>query len=81
MKRVKTLKNALGKHVINLYSTRISRLVKVRDANKLRQDIKNDPVIKDQMAGLGCFLVFIFGNLLAPVLAFAHTVNNLDLGD
>ena len=37
---------ALGKHVVNLYSTGISRFVKIRDIKKLRQDIENDPIIK-----------------------------------
>ena len=71
----------LGKHVINLYSTGISRWLKIKDAKKLQEDIENDPIIKDQMASLGCLLVCTFGNLLAPVLVAAHTVNNLDLGD
>ena len=47
---------ALGKHTINLYSTRIFRVVKIRDVKKLQQDIESDPIIKDQMANLGCFL-------------------------
>ena len=68
---------ALGKHVINLYSTRISRVVKIRDVKKLQQDIENDPIIKDQMANLGCLLVCTLGNFLAPVLVAAHTGNNL----
>ena len=72
---------ALGKHVIHLYSTGISRMVKIRDVKKLRQDIENDPIIKVQMASLGCLLVCTFGSLLAPVLVLAHTINNLDLGD
>ena len=71
----------LGKHVINLYSTGISRMVKVRDVKKLKQGIENDPIIKDQMADLGCLLVCTFGNLLAPILVAAHTANILDLGD
>ena len=33
------------------------------------------------MAGLGCLLVYTFGNLMAPISVAAHTVNNLDLGD
>ena len=33
---------AWGKHVINLYSTGISRMVIIMDVNKLRQDIEND---------------------------------------
>ena len=71
----------LGKHVINLYFTGISRMVKIRDVKKLKQGIENDPIIKDQMADLGCLLVCTFGNLLAPILVAAHTANNLDLGD
>ena len=50
---------ALSKHVINLYSTGISRWVKVKDVKKLRQDIENNPIIKDQMAGLGCLHLVI----------------------
>ena len=72
---------ALGKHVINLYSTGICHWLKIKDVKKLRQDIENDPVIKDQIAGLGCIFVCTFGNYLAPVLIAAHTANNLDFGD
>ena len=72
---------ALGKHVINLYSTGISRVLKIRDVKKLQQDIENDPIIKDQIANLGCLLVFTFGNFLVPVLVAVHKVNNLDLGN
>ena len=72
---------ALGKHVINLYSTGISRVLKIRDVKKLQQDIENDPIIRDQMANLGCLLVFTFGNFLVSVLVAVHKVNNLDLGN
>ena len=72
---------ALGRHVINVYSTGISRMVKIRDVHKLHQDIENDPIIKDQMTGLGSLLVCTFVNFLAPVLVAAHTLNNLDLGN
>ena len=71
----------LGKHVINLCSARISRVIKVRDAKKSQQNIENDPIIKDQMAKLGCLFVSTFGKFPAPVLVAAHTVNNIDLGD
>ena len=70
----------MGKHAISLYSTRISPWLKIKNVRKLCQDIENDPIIKDQMASLGCLLVCTFGNFLAPVLVAAHTVNNLDLG-
>ena len=71
---------ALGKYVINLYCTGISQVVKIKDVKKLQQYIENDPIIKDQMANLGCLLVCTFGNFLAPVLVAAHTMNNLDFG-
>ena len=29
-------------------------MIKIRDVKKLRQDIENDPIIKDQMANLVC---------------------------
>ena len=70
----------LGKHVINLYSTRISWWLKIKDVKKLRQDIENDPIIKDQMADLGCLFVCAFGDYLVPVLIAAHTANNIDFG-
>ena len=74
-------RKALGKHVINLYSTGISWWLKIRDVKKLRLDIENDPLIKDQMAGLGYLFVCTFGNYLAPILIAAHTASNLDFGD
>ena len=64
-----------------MYSTGISQWVKVKDAKKLRQDIETDPIIKDQMAGLGCLFVCTFGNYLAPVLIAAHTADNVDFGN
>ena len=64
-----------------MYSTGISRWLKIRDVKKLRKDIENDPIIKDQMTGLGCLFMCTFGNYLAPVLIAAHTANNLDFGD
>ena len=72
---------ALGKHVINLYSTGISRLLKIKDVKKLGQDIEDGPITKDQMAGQGCLFVCTFGNFVAPVLIAAHTANNLDFRD
>ena len=54
-------------------------MVKISDVKKLQQDIQNDPIIKDQMANLGCLLMCIFGNFLALILVAAHTVNNFDL--
>ena len=47
---------------------------------KIWQDIENDLIMEDQIASLGCLLVFTFCNFLALVLVAAHTVNKLDLG-
>ena len=64
---------ALGKSVINLYSTGISRWLKIKDVKKWRQDIENDSIIKDQMANLGYLFVCTFGDCLTSVSIAAHT--------
>ena len=61
MKKVNKLeKQALSKHVISLYSSEISQVVKIIDVKKLQQDIENDPIFKDHMAQLGCLLVYFW---------------------
>ena len=72
---------APGKHVIGLYLSDISQVDKIRNVRKLQQEIENDPIIRDQIGNLGCLLVCTFGNFVASVLAVAHTVSNLDLGN
>ena len=47
MKRVKKTGKVMGKHVINLYSTGMSRVIKIRDVKNLQQGIENNPIIKD----------------------------------
>ena len=71
---------ALGKHVINLYSTGISRRLKIKDVKKLWQDIENVPIIKDQMAKLGGLFVCTFGDYLAPVFIAARKYNSVNFG-
>ena len=56
-------------------------MVKIRGVHKLCQEIENDPIIEEQMAGLGFLLVCTLGNLLASVLVLVHTINSLDLGN
>ena len=51
--------------------------IKIKDVKKLCQDIENDAIIKDQMAGLGCLFVCTFGNYLMPALIAAHTATNV----
>ena len=80
-KKVEKTGRALGKHVINLYTPGISRWLKIKDVKKLRQDIENDPIIKDQMVNLGCLFVCTFGDYHAPILIAAYTANNVNFGD
>ena len=47
----------------------------------LREEIKDDPIIQDQMINLGCLSVCALADYLAPVLVGVHILNNLDLGD
>ena len=54
-------------------------MVKVRDIKKLQEDTENDPIIRDEMANLGCPLVCTFHNFLESVLVVAYLVNKLDL--
>ena len=63
------------------HSSGISRWLKIKYVKKLRQDIENNPIIKDQMENLDCLFVCTFGNYLAPILIAAHTAHNLDLDD
>ena len=81
MKSMKKTGKAPGKHVINLYSTDVSQWVNIKDVKKLLQDIENDLIIKDQMAGLGSLFVCTLGDYLIPVLTAAHTANNINFGD
>ena len=64
-----------------MYSTGISRWLKIKDVKKLLQDIENDLIIKDQMAGLECLFMCTFGNYLTSILIAAHTANNVDFCD
>ena len=63
---------AVSKHIVNLYSTSISRVLKIDDIDQLQRDIDNDPIIKD----IGFLLVGTFGRFLAPLLVAAHTANH-----
>ena len=66
---------AVSKHVVNLYSTGISRFLKIDSIEQLRKDIDDDPIIKDSMAEVGALLVSAFGPWLSPLLVVAHTAN------
>ena len=71
---------AWSKHVINLYSTGISRWLKIKDVKKYDRTLRMTESLKIKMAGLGCLFVCTFGNLLLLFLIAAHTANNVDSG-
>ena len=59
----------------------LPEFLKIKDVKKLHQDIENDPIIKDQIAALGCLIACTFGDYLTSILIAAHTANNVDFGD
>ena len=66
---------AVSKHVVNLYSTGVSKIVKIDSIDQLRKDIDEDPIIRDYMAEVGTLLVEKYGRYLAPLPVLAHTAN------
>ena len=70
---------AVSRHVTNLYSNSISKILKIDSVEQLRSDIDSDPIIKESMTDLGGFMVFTFGRMLAPLLVIAHTANHVDI--
>ena len=65
----------VSKHIVNLYSTGVSKIVKTDSIDQLRKDVDEDPIIRDSMAEVGALLVETFGRYLAPLLVLAHTAN------
>ena len=65
--------NVVSKHVVNLYSVGVSRILKIGSTDQLRRDIDSDPVIRESMADIGALLVGTFGRFLTPLLIAAHT--------
>ena len=58
---------------MNLYSTGVSKILKIDSIDQLRKDIDEDLIIRDSMAEVGALLVETFGRFLALVLD--HTAN------
>ena len=73
--KVQNTGKAVSKHVVKLYSTGVSRFLKIDSIEQLRQDIDDDPIIIDSMAEVGALLVSAFGPWLSPLLVVAHTAN------
>ena len=72
--------NVVSKHVVNLYSVGVSKILKIDSTDQLRRDIDSDPVpvIRESMADIGAVLVGTFGRFLTPLLIAAHTANRTE---
>ena len=70
--------NVVSKHVVNLYSVGVSKILKIDSTDQLRKDIDSDPVIRESMADIGALLVGTFGRFLTPLLIAAHTANHTE---
>ena len=68
--------NVVSKHVVNLYSVGVSKILKIDTTNQLRKDIDSDLVIRESMADIGALLVGTFDQFSTPLLIAAHTANH-----
>ena len=59
---------AVSKHVVNLYSTGVSKIVKIDSIDQLRKDIDEDPIIRDYMAEVGTLLAVSYTHLTLPTI-------------
>ena len=59
---------AVSKHVVNFYSTGVSKIVKIDSIDQLSKDMDEDLIIRDLRAEVGALLVETFGRFLAPLL-------------
>ena len=67
---------SMGSHIVKLYSHGVSKVLKIDNIEKLKQDIEEDPIIKDSMADIGILMVTTFGKWLSPILVACHTANH-----
>ena len=67
---------AMGKHLIQLYSNGVSKVLRIDNMEQWRKDIDEDPIIKDSMADIGTLMVSTFGKWQSPILIACHTANH-----
>ena len=67
---------SMDSHIVKLYSHGVSKVLKIDDIEKLKQDIEEDPFIKDSMADIGILMVTTFGKWLSPILVACHTAKH-----
>ena len=64
---------AMGRHLINLYSNGVRKVLNIYDKDQLRKDIDEHRISKDSMAIIGILMVSNFGKCLSPVLVACDT--------
>ena len=69
---------AMGRHFINLYSNRVSKVLKIDNIEQLRRDFGKDPIIKDSMADIDALMVTTFVKWFSPILVVCHTANHAE---
>ena len=68
---------AMGKHLIKIYSNGVSKVLELDDMKQLRKDIDEDPIIKDSMVDIGALMVSTFGKWLSLILIVCHTETHI----
>lgn len=68
---------ALTTHVVSLYANLVGNFVNLDSVEDLKNDINNDPIIKDAFADLGILVYCTFGRCLAPILLAGHTSRHI----
>lgn len=71
---------AIRGNVVKFWSMGISKVVRIRDVEKLRRYISDDLLIKDQMVNFGALIVCILGNFCVPLLLLVQILNNAEIG-
>ena len=63
-------------YILEIYSNRVGKVLRIDDIEQLRNDIDKDPIIKDSMADIGALMVSTFGKWLSAILIVCHTANH-----
>ena len=66
----------MGKHLINIYSNGVRKVLRIDDMEQSRKDIEEDPFIKDSMTDVGVLMISTFEKWLSPILIACHTANH-----
>ena len=69
---------AMGRHLINLYSNGVRKVLKIDYIDQLCRDIEEDSIIKYSVTDISTLMVSTFGKWLSLVFVACHTVNHTE---